>query len=81
MTNTQCQECGTNQYKARCEWLSDRAAKLEADNATLSDQLATAREQNRQLVETVKMMQSRAECARPVPRYCVKIMTSPHLSV
>lgn len=63
MSNQHCQECSTNQYKLRCEWLSDRATRLEAENAKLTDQLATAREQSRQLVETVKMMQSRAEGA------------------
>lgn len=39
-----CQECQTNQYRLRCEWLSE--------------ELATAREQNRQLVDTVRWLEA-----------------------
>lgn len=51
-----CLECSTNQYKLRAEWLSDELAEVRRE-------LATAREQNRQLVDTIRWLEN----ANPKP--------------
>jgi hypothetical protein len=60
-----CLECSANQYKFRLEFAGEEIARKDTLIAALRHLLATEREKNRQLVDTIRWLEDANTTGEP----------------